>query len=142
MSITAAAIWSSRSTDPPPAEPKARRDRDQPPLAGVGEHLKGQSRPAGVERREPELVDRERPGPSNERGLAVELPVAAGATQAHDEGEGGEEARLEPLLAGHGAWRRGHVDLAGPDVAHGHQVLPAVEEVECEQRLVPQSAAS
>ena len=45
-SITAATIWSSPNTDPPPAELQVRGDYHRLPLVGVGEDLEQQPRPA------------------------------------------------------------------------------------------------
>ena len=83
-----------------PAELEVRRDHDRLPFIRVGEHLEEQPRPVGIEGQEAELVDHEKSGPPDERGLAIEPPVVAGAAQAHDEGGCREEARLEPPLAG------------------------------------------
>ena len=128
-SITAAAIWSSPNTDPPPAELQVRGDEHRLPLVCVGEDLEEQPRPVRVEREKPELVDDEQAGLADERGLPVEPPVVAGAPQAHHERGRHEEARLEPPLARQRAEGRRHVRLAGADVAHEHEVLPALDEV-------------
>lgn len=65
------------------------------------------------------------------------LPVVAGAPHAHHERGRREEARLEPPLARQRAEGRRHVRLAGADVTHEHEVLPALDEAEREQRLAP-----
>lgn len=82
---------------PPPRELEAGREDDGLGPAGLGDHLEERPRAVGVEREEPQLVD--------ERG-------------------GGEEARGARRLARQHAERLGHVRLAGPDVAHEHEVLP------------------
>ena len=118
---------------PPPAELQVRGDHHRLPLVCVGEDLEEQPRPVRVEREKPELVDGEQAGLADGRGLPVEPPVVAGAPQAHHERGRREEARLEPPLARQRAEGRRHVRLAGADVAHGHEVLPALDEVEREQ---------
>ena len=122
---------------PPPAELQIRGDHHRLSLVCVGEDLEEQPRPVRVEREEPELVDDEQAGLADKRGLPVEPPVVAGAPQAHHERGRREEARLEPPLARQRAEGRRHVRLAGADVAHEHEVLPAPDEVEREQRLAP-----
>ena len=134
-STTAAAIWSSPNTDPPPAELQVRGDHHRLRLVGIGEDLEEQPRPVRVEREKPELVDDEQASPADERGLPAGPPVIVGAPQAHHERGRREEARLEPPLARQRAEGRRHVRLAGADVAHEHEVLPALGEVEREQRL-------
>lgn len=122
---------------PPPAELQIRGDHHRLSLVCVGEDLEEQPRPVRVEREEPELVDDEQAGLADKRGLPVEPPVVAGAPQAHHERGRREEARLEPPLARQRAEGRRHVRLAGADVTHEHEVLPAPDEVEREQRLAP-----
>ncbi len=78
----------------PPAELQVRGDDHRLPLVGVGEHLEEQPRAVGVQRQEAELVDDEQPRAADERGLAVEAPLVAGAPQPHDERRRGEEAGL------------------------------------------------
>ena len=56
-SITAATIWSSPNTDPPPAELQVRGDYHRLPLVGVGEDLEQQPRPARRRPGEPEPLD-------------------------------------------------------------------------------------
>ena len=100
---------------PPPAELEVRSDRNGLPLVGVGEHLEEQPRPVRIEREEPQLVDHEQSGPPDERGPPVEPSVVANTPKPHHQRGGGEEARLEPPLAGQGAQRRGHMGAAeGP----------------------------
>ena len=80
-SITAAAIWSSPNTDPPPAELQVRGDHHRLRLVGGGEDLEEQPRPVRVEREKPELVYDEQASLADERGLPVEPPVVISQAQ-------------------------------------------------------------
>lgn len=105
----------------PPAELQVRRDQHRLALVGVGEDLEHQPRALGVERRESEFVDDEKPRPAYLRGLPVQPSLLPFAPQPRDERGRREEPRLDPPLACERAERRGHVGLPGPDIAHQDQ---------------------
>lgn len=98
------------------------------PLVGVGEHLEDEPGVVGVEWQEPQLVDHEKARLACLCGLPVEPALVPSAPEAGDERRGGEEARLEPALAGQCVPGRRHTGLAGADAVREDRALAPIVE--------------
>ena len=125
---------------PPPAGPRVGGRLGRLPLAGPRDGPGGRPPAARVGRQEDGPGGPRRPRPHEPGRLAVERPAAARPPGPHDQGGRREEPRLAHRLTAERAQRPRHVRPAASDVAHGHDVLVAVEEGEGRQPPRPRES--
>ena len=128
LSIMAAAIWSSVSTDPPPRELEVGCHDQAPPFVALGHDLEQEPCALAVYRQVAQLVQDDQIGALDLPEHAVEGSRLLRLLHPHDEVRYRREHHRQAHVAGGRAASDCHMRLAVADAAVQHQVLHRSDE--------------